>query len=469
VTRRCPFCSSENDAAARVCAACARALPPGPTSRAPSGGRPPARVTAPLVVDRVPGVIAGGGKRASTPPPPLPAMRRPSTPPPPTATTPTAVAASAAPARPSSDPTVLPPPTRQVIAGPDGRELVPPPVDPVPDAPDGGVYATARYAVLFARSRWQRGKALGFHKERVREDTRLLDGVLFELGTQIRALGIENRATAGPMKDIEDAEARRAGLGGETVDLQRRQGEENARFAEMAAERSAKAEDAERALARAVADLEGLEAQRRGLRDKRKAIERQQKAAVDAAEKREHEAGKLPLGDERSALRRSSEEHRREAAQLDPERQDAERKLAALDRPVAQATAMVESLKAELAAARRSLEDAREGHRHRLAELGAEQGRKGKELEAAAGEIHQKLVTLGTIVNLHRVERPELDALYDRIDALRAAISERSRLIDRLGTERSSYERSALVRGVATLFLAVVLLFTIGLILVAMP
>jgi hypothetical protein len=468
-------------------------VPPPPlTVPPPSPANPPparARQSVPPPVGRErsgresvpPPVPAERSGRASTPPP-VPGERsgRASTPPPtpaprifgkPGSGTGTGTGTGTGPGTGTGTGTptesaVIPPPTRIGVEAAIGAES-PPPVDPVPEAPDSGIVASARYTIAFARSRWQRGQAIRYHRERVRADTGALDGVLYELGTAVRGLAIETRPIAAELKAIDEAETRRAQLGGETVDLQKRQAEENVRFAELEAERQAKVADAEGALAGAEAELETLEGQRRALRDKRKLVERQQKGYLDAAEKREADAGKLPMGDERGAMRRSAEDHRREAAALDPERQEIERKLAALDKPHAKATAKVESLKAELVAARRSLEDARAGHRHRLAELDAEQGRKGKELQQAAGEIHQRLVTLGTIVNLNRVERPELDGLYRRIDSLRDAIGERSRLIDRMAAERDGYERGALFRGAATLFVAVLILLTIVLVVVA--
>lgn len=134
-----------------------------------------------------------------------------------------------------------------------------------------------------------------------------------------------------------------------------------------------------------------------------------------------------------------------------PDRQDLERKLAAVERPLSSAQAKLEAAKAELDAAKRALADAREGHRHRLAELDAEHGRKLREHELAEAEIVRRMVTLGTLINLHRVDRPEFAELYQRVDRLRAAINARTTEIDRLTAERSAYDRPSLIRGCAVL------------------
>src|SRR5204862_8156271 len=97
-----------------------------------------------------------------------------------------------------------------------------------------------------------------------------------------------------------------------------------------------------------------------------------------------------------------------------------------LERPITEANARLDAAKAELDAAKRSLNDAREGHGHRLAELDAEQKRKGREVGLAEAEIQRRLVTLGTLVNLNRVEDPSFPELYQRIDRLRSAITART-------------------------------------------
>src|SRR6185503_621328 len=170
----------------------------------------------------------------------------------------------------------------------------------------------------------------------------------------------------------------------------------------------------------------------------------------------------------RQDLRRGAEQHRKEAAALEPERQDIDRKLASMERPISEATARLDAAKAELDAAKRSLADAREGHTHRLAELDAEQKRKAREIAQAEAEIARRLVTLGTLVNLNRIEDPRFEELYQRIDRLRGAITARTTEIERLTAEREAYDRGTLVRGVATIGGALVLMIALVAVLRAM-
>ena len=359
---------------------------------------------------------------------------------------------------------VDPPPTR-VHSG--EHNFKPPSVRPIPEVPERGLFNSVRYAVSFARARWQRRSAISDLSSEIEEETVALDGVLGTLGRQARSLDIDNRVLAGENKAINEAEHRRGRCEHECSELSTRQADENGKFAEVENERQSKLNDAENTLERARRELAALDAQRRALREKRKTIERQQKGYLKAADDRDEQAGKAAMGDARAGLRRAAEDLRRDAAQLDPERQDIDRRLAALDKPMSQATAKVEALKAEYDSARRSLNDAREGHRHRLAEIEAEQGRKSRELAQCEAEIQRRLVTLGTLVNLHRIDRPEFADMYGHIDALRAAIGARSTEIDRMTAEREAYDKGSLIRGFVVLAGGIVALVTLMVIFLA--
>jgi len=474
MVRFCPYCSAENSEEAVQCARCARKLPSLPARRLPTprpaplgGGAGPA---AQEQAKAIPSVLApretgstaifpeprGRPARASTPPPPPPA--RPKTRP-----------DSSASGVQVSDPTLQPPPTRLAAPVPGSAAPEPlPVVDPMPEVPDTGIVASAKYTLGFLRGLLQRRAAVRTLNEQIHVDTAALETLLGALGRLVRDLRIDTRATRGENEAIDEAERRKQQALLDSGELGGRLAEENQRFADLEKEREDKLRETEASLAKAEAEQEGFEAQRRSLREKRKQIERTQKGYLKAAEDREEEAGKQAMGETRSQLRRSAEELRREAASLDAERQDIERRLAALEKPVSQAAAQVETLRAELESTRRSLTDAREGHRQRFSELEAQHGSKGREVTEAESEIARRLFTLGTLVNLNRIERPEFDELYGRIDMLRNAITSRTKHIDRLNAEREGADRSALLRGAMVVAAAVVLVLTAVVLLIAL-
>lgn len=347
------------------------------------------------------------------------------------------------------------------------RPFSPPQVLPVPEIPEPGLIKAARYAYIFALARWQRRGAIKQLGIEIKQDTEALDGVLGGLGRAARGARVEGRVFSAENQAISMAEERIRHLQKEAAEVEGRKAEENSRFVDIERERQAKLSEAEKNVDEAQRELAMLESQRRTLRDKRKEVERRQKAYLKAADDSERQSTTAPMGDGRQDMRRVAEGHRKEAAALEPERQDVERQLGAVERPIGEVTARFDAGKAELDAAKRSLNDAREGHTHRLAELDAEQKRKHREVALAEGEIQRRLVTLGTLVNLNRIEDPSFVELYERIDRLRGAITARTTEIEKLTAEREAYDRGTLVRGVATIGGALVGLIALIVILAA--
>jgi hypothetical protein len=347
------------------------------------------------------------------------------------------------------------------------RPFSPPQVLPVPEIPEPGLIKAARYAYIFALARWQRRGAIKQLGIEIKQDTEALDGVLGGLGRAARGARVEGRVFSAENQAISMAEERIRHLQKDGAEVEGRQAEENSKFVDIERERQAKLSEAERNVDEAQRELAHLEGQRRSLRDKRKEVERRQKAYLKAADDSERASTTAPMGDGRQDMRRVAEGHRKEAAALEPERQDVERQLGGVERPIGEVTARFDAGKAELDAAKRSLNDAREGHTHRLAELDSEQKRKHREVALAEGEIQRRLVTLGTLVNLNRIEDPSFAELYERIDRLRGAITARTTEIEKLTAEREAYDRGTLVRGVATIGGALVGLIALIVILAA--
>ena len=496
--RFCPFCSAETHDDLAVCPACGRRLPPVPPRRTPLAQ--PTRIQLPLrtpnpalppplprksqppiqqaiVLEPIatathdpdaadPTLVRRSDVHPIVPEPPPSALQRfalgdshapplPEPPPEPTpqppkpneSTMPIEVLAWRA--RPGAEP----PPTRIL-----DRPFTPPKVSSVPEIPEPGLINSAKYAVRFGRARWQRRGAIKALGTEIKQDTGALDQVLGALGREARNANVEGRVLSTENTAITAAEHRVGSLGTEHAEVEARKLDENSKFVDVELERTTKLGEAERLVDEAQKELSHLEGLRRGLRDKRKELERRQKAFLRNAEDNDRQAGAQQIGDTRQELRRSAEGFRKEAAALEPERQDSDRQLAALDKPIGEATARLDAAKAELDAAKRSLNDAREGHTHRLAELDAEQKRKLREIGLAEAEIQRRLVTLGTLVNLNRIDDSRFAELYQRIDRIRGAITARTTEIEKLTAERDAYDRGVLVRGVSTIGGAIVLL-----------
>jgi chromosome segregation ATPase len=291
------------------------------------------------------------------------------------------------------------------------------------------------------------------------EDTAALDEVLGALGKQARALaptlgptlGIDQPVLAAENAALDQAEERRRHIDEACAALTRQQAEENSAFAAAEAEHQAKVSEIDAQMQSAQNELGGLHAQQRGLRDKHKTVERQYRGYLKAAEERDQQASQAAMGEARAGLRQSAEDMRREAQALEPELHDIDSRMAALERPISQAMARVEALQSQLDAQRRNHDDAREGHRYRLAEIDAELSKKSLELSQADGEIQRRLLALGTLVDLHRPpgqpDNAELADHYGRIDSLRSAMAARTAEMNRLTAESEAYDRASRNRG----------------------
>jgi predicted nucleic acid-binding Zn-ribbon protein len=353
-----------------------------------------------------------------------------------------------------SAPTQWPPPTRVT---PLEEPFKTPEVMPIPDVPEAGLWKALKYTVNFERARWQRRGAIKSLRSQMRQDTGMLDGILGALGKQARALGIDSKPLESENRAIAEAENRRKTADHECSELSNRQAEENSKFADSENERQGKVSDAESSLETAQAELGALEAQKKDLRDQGKTLDNRKKHYLKTAESRDTESGKQENSATRLEMRQGAQSLRADAAELDKERQDIERRIAALEKPIGQIAGRVGALKSDLDAAKRALTNLREGHRHRLAELEAELGRRTRELAQAEAEILRREVTLGTLVNLNRIERVEFQELYGRIDGLRGGIGARSNEIDKLSAEREAFDKASRIRGAIVLAGAFVL------------
>ncbi|MCP4447171.1 MAG: hypothetical protein GY811_17755 [Myxococcales bacterium] len=334
-------------------------------------------------------------------------------------------------------------------------------VAPIPPVPEAGLLAALKYTVSFASARWQRRGAIGDLRGQISKDTGILDGILGTLGRHTRSLGLENKALEAENKAIDGAEDRRKTAEHSCSELSNRQAEENSKFAGSEGDRQGKVAEADSELEVAQTELGALEAQRRDLRDQRKTIENRQKGYLKAADSRDADSEKQESREKREELRNAATTLRKDAELLTEERLDIDRRYDALEQPQSQLNSRVDALKSDRDAAKGSLTDLREGHRHRLAEIDAEQGRKSRELAQAEAEIERRYVTLGTLVNLNRIERSEFIGIYEQIDSLRGAIGARSNEIDKLSAERQAFDKSSLILGACVLGGAVLLVLAL--------
>ena len=334
-------------------------------------------------------------------------------------------------------------------------------VDPVPEVPAAGSINAARYLLQFSRARWKRRSIIKKLSVKIETYTYLLDGELGTLGKQVRSIGFACSELSVENAAIDEAESRRSRLDWECTELSQRAAEENARFEELESERQDKLNDVTSMAKKVEADIASLETRRRALRTDLRAYTRQSKEFDKQIKGCSTSGSRDQLDNNQLAMSDTWRTLHDQQAKLQSQIKQAQEAVESLQSPLDESRLRQQSLKMDVESARRSLSDAREGHRFKLAEIEAERGRKNRELELAQSEIDRRIVTLGTLVNLQRIDRSEFSEHYNRIDQLRAAIQARTKDLERLTAEREAYDRKSLIRGALVLTTAVVLFLTI--------
>jgi chromosome segregation ATPase len=337
----------------------------------------------------------------------------------------------------------------------------------MPDVPESGVVAYARYMIASVRAWFDRKGAMKTLRLEINREVANLDTVFGLLGRAAREAKLDSRALADENQQIDLTEQRRSAAERALGELKAKLAEENSKFEAVEKDLSATLASCDQTVKKTAAELDRVEGERRALRERKMEVERQQRAYLKSAEDREAHAAKAATPDQKGALRKSAEDLRRDAKKLEPERSDLDKKLAASEQPAKEATARYEAARSDLENTRRALGDARAGHDHRLEELEDQKGHQTREAAQADAEIGRRMITLGTLLNLNRVEGEAYTALYERIDGLRASIAAREQDIELLKGEQDQYDKGALVRGGAVLGGAVVLLITLICLLIA--
>ena len=133
------------------------------------------------------------------------------------------------------------------------------------------------------RARRQRNSVINRLQLEIESQTTDLDGVLGVVGKQIREHKIDNRVLAAENEAIDKAQDRLKAAMELTGELEQRTSVETEKFVELEADRAKKVVEAEANLDEAQSTKNHCEAQHRSLREKRKELERRQKAYAKAS------------------------------------------------------------------------------------------------------------------------------------------------------------------------------------------
>lgn len=330
---------------------------------------------------------------------------------------------------------------------------------PMPAGPSSsGLVAAVQYLVPVARGIWTRHQAQRTLKSQLHDDQRLLDGVLRDLGRAAREQELSVPVLADEMARVRDQEQRRARLETERAQAEAAREQERHSFAAEEAASQRELDRLQAELAAAEQELAHKQEERRAhvvewgqLEGRIREAERLATQAEARAVKAESTPG-IENGDEMAAQARAQvEQAASEAKSLQPASAAAKAKAEALDGPIATLASKVGEHRTDLDQRRHDRSRAAREHERAVADVEEQQ----QQAEARRGEVEQEIsqlfVSMGTLLNLNRIEGPRFAPLYARVDELKSSLSAREEAIVRLESERRAYDRTAVQKGLLVL------------------
>lgn len=335
------------------------------------------------------------------------------------------------------------------------------PMPPVPKTKKGvrSIIDAVLYLPPLAKAILARKKAQATIRNLLHGDQRILDQVLRELGRAAREAELDVPAVADEMRRVRAEEERRASAEAELRELAEKTEEEAQRWQDDEAARKADLEEREARIHASEEELKKLGDDRRRHETERARLDLTIRGLEKRAAQEDARAAKADAtppekgGGPHTAAnaRASAEALRKEAAALGPARDEARSLVESIETPIAELTQRILDQRSELALKRKELVEALATHKKALADLEVAKRRAEAKRDGAEREMSQRFVSAGTLLNLNRVDDPRFTELYARIDELKSGVNAREAMILRLESERRSYDKAAVQKGLLAL------------------
>ncbi len=329
-----------------------------------------------------------------------------------------------------------------------------PPMPPSP--PSRNIWGAVLYLWPVARAWWARRQAQAKVRGLLVGDQRQLDQALGELGRAAREEALDLPALRDEVAQLDASEARRAKAAEDAAATEKQRAVEAEKFAAAEAKAQEALAEQDEVVRKADQALREQAERRRAEQQDLLRMEGEVRALDRKSSSLEARASKLPPTDpSRAEAELQAREARQRAAELAPQRDQAQARVQAMDAPIAQLTQALADARMEQDERKRALAAVVADRQHALGAIDSRLQKLAADQQYAASEITRRLVTLGTLLNLNRVDRPRFAPLYGRIDELKNGLTEREALMARLADERTAFDHAAVQKGLITVGAAV--------------
>jgi hypothetical protein len=321
---------------------------------------------------------------------------------------------------------------------------------PMPRAPASpGLWGAVQYLYPVGRAWWARRKAQAAIRDALVGDQRSLDQVLGELGRAAREERLDVAAVRDEMQELAAVEERRARDEAESQSTRERRAAEVERFTRLEKACDDAIVEQQATVAKSEQAQRDVAGRQREAQAELGRIDGELEAARRAIAAAEGRMGSAPP-EQRGAVEAELATQRAREGEITPRREAAAARVAELDKPVEQAAQTLDEDQKELARRKRALAATVSERTAALDALDARLKQLHLAQNAAVAESSRRYVSIGTLLNLNRVERERFTPLYERIDALKSGVTEREALIARLDEERLGFDHAAAQKGVIT-------------------
>lgn len=327
------------------------------------------------------------------------------------------------------------------------------PMAPIPVSPSSpGALSAVLYLVPVARGLAERRREQARIRKLLQVEQQSLDGILSQLGRAAH----EERLDLPPLTDettlLRQAEDRRDRAQRQIAQLSVRKTTEEQRA-------SAHSAESRRAIDRLSGEANHLEAELRQRADHRRrhqaelarldGILRTLSRTAELADQRAAERAHDPQA--ASQARAQGDSARGQAEALYPQRDAAQREVAQTEGPIAELTEKLGAVRSELGLVRQDLQRHEQDQAKLMQALDEDLKLQHAEREAAEREMQQRMMTVGTLVNLNRAGGTRFAPLYQQVDDVKGRLSGYESALARLDTESESIDRHAVQRGLIVL------------------
>jgi len=339
-------------------------------------------------------------------------------------------------------------------------------LEPMPVEGPVALFSCLPYWFKVVTARLKRGGVIRSFRREMLVEQRKLDEILRDLGKRAREVELQHPPVDAAMRGLHELEAQRAQLETDSSGINAQVEQQEATFQAVSDDAGQRAQVAQEQAAAAQATLNERNAELRGLKGQLAQLDKELTKLAATLRTKTAQGAKTQDATQQQTLEQECvgitgqiEEMEQQRGSLDAQSRQLEEPIAELTGQLADARTRNQEAQQELNAARQELATVKRN-------LGVESQKKGQEMTRIDREMAQKFLEIGRLLDTDRVQLPELEELFGRIDEARMGLQVREESVAALESEREAYDRAAAKKGMilAISIAGTALLVIIGLI-----